>query len=305
MEEVIESPQGKSRQNLFSYQRDRLVSTEDLVLPFSDDVGGTIRGYRIFTACKTVRGKAFRLDDHLDRLFYSAAALFMQPPMTRAALKELLNDLIATNRQATGHKTDFLIDIIFSGGLSGNTMMQSGKGAHLYVAVRELETPPPELYETGAALATYPHQRMCADVKLLNYVGAILAHQTVVPLKHSHDVLFLSPHDHNTILEGSTFTVFFVRGKKTILTAPLDGKILDSVTRRVLIEILSQQDDLEILETDVTMDMVESFSEAFMVSTTRNVLPVTRLDDTVIGAGVPGPVTRHVMQLFQDYLDAY
>lgn len=305
MDEVMDNPQGEMRKNLLSYQRDRLVRTEDLALPFTDDVGGTIRGYRIFTACKTVKGTIFRLDDHLDRLFYSASALFMQPPMPRASLKELLNDLIARNLQATGYTMEFLVDIVFSGGLYGNTMMQSGTGAHLYVAVRELETPPLELYETGVALATYPHQRMCADVKLLNYIGAILAHQTVVPLRQAYDVLFLSPDDHRTILEGSTFTVFFVRGDKTILTPPLDGKILDSVTRRVVMKILSQQDDLELVETGLTMEMVESFSEAFLASTTRNVLPVTRLDETVIGAGIPGPVTRHVMKLFQDYLDAY
>ena len=299
------TPPEENRNKLLSYQRDKFVRTEELTLPFVDDVGGTIRGYRIFTACKTVKGKIFRPDDHLDRLFYSASALFMQPPMPRAALKGLLNYLIEKNLELTEHTMEFLVDIIFSGGLSGNTMMQSGKGAHLYVAVRELEAPPAELYETGVSLATYPHQRMCADVKLLNYVGAVLAHQTVVPLKGAYEVLYVSPGDMKTILEGSTFTVFFVQGPHTVVTPPLNGQILDSVTRRVVMEVLSKQDDLAVKEASIDLNMIGTFSEAFLVSTTRNVLPVTKVDDIVMGTGVPGPVTRHVMKLFQNYLDSY
>jgi len=303
--ETMTTPPEENRNKLLSYQRDKFVRTEELTLPFVDDVGGTIRGYRIFTACKTVKGKIFRPDDHLDRLFYSASALFMQPPMPRAALKGLLNYLIEKNLELTEHTMEFLVDIIFSGGLSGNTMMQSGKGAHLYVAVRELEAPPAELYETGVSLATYPHQRMCADVKLLNYVGAVLAHQTVVPLKGAYEVLYVSPGDMKTILEGSTFTVFFVQGPHTVVTPPLNGQILDSVTRRVVMEVLSKQDDLAVKEASIDLNMIGTFSEAFLVSTTRNVLPVTKVDDIVMGTGVPGPVTRHVMKLFQNYLDSY
>jgi branched-subunit amino acid aminotransferase/4-amino-4-deoxychorismate lyase len=304
MEIMTTAPEENSIK-LLSYQRDKVVRTEELTLPFADDVGGTIRGYRIFTACKTHKGKIFRLEDHLDRLYYSASALFMNPPMARAPLREILNDLIERNLQITNHTKEFVVDIIFSGGLSGNTMMQSGKGAHLYVAVRELETPAPELYETGVALATYPHQRMCADVKLLNYVGAILAHQTVVPSKSAYEVLFVSPGDMKTILEGSTFTVFFVQGLHTVVTPPLNGQILDSVTRRVVMEVLSKQDDLAVKEAQINLNTIGTFSEAFLVSTTRNVLPVTRVDDIVIGSGLPGPVTKQVMKLFQNYLDAH
>ena len=82
------------------------------------------------------------------------------------------------------------------------------------------------------ALATFPHQRMLPDVKLLNYVGAVVAFQTVVPEHDAYDVLFVDPHDRRTILEGSTFTIYFVTSDGTIITPPLDGRILDSITRR-------------------------------------------------------------------------
>jgi branched-subunit amino acid aminotransferase/4-amino-4-deoxychorismate lyase len=286
---------------IISYQRDRFVDTNELCLPFLDDISGTIRGYRIFTACRTFGGKIFRLEDHLNRLYSSAASIHMQPPVDREQLKELLRELVSRNLQL--HRTsDLLIDVIFSGGLDGSSMVQSGRGAHLYMAVQELIPPPAECYQKGVALATFPHMRMYPDVKLLNYMGAIMAHQTVVPLHNAYDAVFTYPPDGRTILEGSTFTVFFVNSRGEVLTPPLDGKILDSVTRRVIFEIARQHKDLQILEVEVTLDDISEFSEAFMVSTTRNVLPVTRINDQIIGSGEPGPVTHKIVGLMNEYI---
>jgi branched-chain amino acid aminotransferase len=266
-----------------------------------DDVSGTIRGYRIFTACRTVNGKIFRLEDHLERLYTCAKAVYMVPPVDKSRLSSLLDDVVERNLSLT-NADDLLIDVIFSGGLEGNTMKQSGSGAHLYIAVQEMVPPPPQMYEQGAVLATYRHQRMYPNVKLLNYVGAIMAHQTVVPQHEAFEVLFVCPGDGQTILEGSTFTIFFVDQSGEILTPPLDGKILDSVTRRVVLELLKPRAEFVVKEATITLDMVPLMSECFLVSTTRNVLPVSRLDDKPIGTGKPGPVTRKIMAIFEAYL---
>lgn len=288
---------------IISYQRDRFVRTSELAFPFLDDISGTIRGYRIFTACRTIRGKIFRLEDHLERLYHSASGIYMQPPLAREELRQVLAAVLEQNRNV-GAPDDLLLYVIFSGGLAGSTMEQSGSGAHLYIAVRELAPPPPECYQKGVVLATFPHQRMYPDVKLLNYVGAILAHQTVVPALDAFDVLFVFPPDRQTILEGSTFTVFFIDSEGDILTPPLDGRILDSITRRVVLEIIAERPEMRIREEPVSLDQLSAFSEAFLASTTRNLLPVVRIDDRIIGNGRPGPKTRVLSSLFQDYLNA-
>jgi branched-chain amino acid aminotransferase len=251
-----------------------------------------------------VQDKIFRIEDHLDRLFYSASSMHMDPPMPRDELRKLLADVVRTNREA-GHHGDLLLDVIFSGGLAGSTMKQSGKGAFLYIAVQAMEPPPPEAYEQGVALATFVHQRLCPDVKLLSYVGAVLAHQTVVPHHDAWDVLFVSPVDQETLLEGSTFTVFFVDPEGNLNTPPLNGRILDSVTRRVLLEICADRQDIAVRETPLKLSEVLTYPEAFLVSTTRNVLPVTRLDDKIIGSGKPGPVTRSLVKSFDEYMKNY
>ena len=228
----------------------------------------------------------------------------MKPPLDGNALRELLVEVVGRNRRM-GIKDDLLIDVIFSGGLVGNKMLQSDEGAYLYVAVQKMEPPPAEFYEKGICLATFPHLRICPDVKLLHYVGAILAHQTVVPTYGAQDVLFLHPHDQQTILEGSTFTIFFVNSDREILTPPLDGSILDSITRRVLLELLGTSDTFKVHERPVLLTQIQSFAESFIASTTRNVVPVTRINNAIIGNGRPGVVTQSVMNTLQSYIASY
>lgn len=289
---------------ILSFQRDQFVDTSQLTFPFLDDISGTLRGYRIFTACRTVKDKIFRVEDHLDRLYYSAAGIYMQPPMERDALKRLLGEVVSRNREA-GIECDLLVDIIFSGGLEGCSMRQSGSGAHLYIAVQEMIPPSAEAYEKGVALATFLHQRMCPDVKLLNYIGAILAHQTTVVKHDAFEVMFLAPPDGHVVLEGSTFTMFFVDAQGRVLTPPLDGRILDSITRRVLLELLAPIPDLRVNEVEVRLSQLPEMSEAFLVSTTRNVLPVTQIDSRPVGSGTPGPVTKRIMALLDAYIEKY
>ena len=53
------------------------------------------------------------------------------------------------------------------------------------------------------------------------------------------------------------------------------------------------------------MNQIPCFREAFLVSTSRNVVPVTRIDAALIGNGTPGPITREIMGVFQAYLESY
>ena len=126
-----------------------------------------------------------------------------------------------------------------------------------------------------------------------------------MPEHDAYEVLFVDPSDSQTILEGSTFTIFFVDSKDLVITPPLDGRILDSVTRRVVLEILAEGSPGPVLEEPVRMDRLSEMRECFIVSTTRAVLPVRAIDETVIGEGRPGPVTHSIMKAFADYMANY
>ncbi|HBH46398.1 MAG: hypothetical protein A2445_04860 [Candidatus Jacksonbacteria bacterium RIFOXYC2_FULL_44_29] len=294
---------------LVSYANGKYVPTDKLALPFAGDITGTVRGYRIFTACRTLGDKIFRFDDHLNRVFNSARAIYMQLPVTKSELKKIIEETLERNRRATPKggqakvKGDVLIEIVLSGGpASANTVSPAGPAA-LYVVIFALKTPAPEQFSRGMTVAVYPYQRQWPEVKLLNYVGGVIAHQTVVKKMRADEVLFITPDKKQTVLEGVTFNFFVVRNNE-VLTAPLDGKILPGITRKTVIE-LSRKASIKIREVRFTYQDLKKIDEAFLTSSTRNVMPVVKIDGFKVGTGRPGPVTKQLMQLFANYQAKY
>src|SRR3989338_10127060 len=175
---------------MLSYSNGTYVPTQELALPVASDPIGTFRGYRIFTAARTVRGKVFQLDDHLNRIFNSAAALYMELPHTKDELQRIVEETVSNNWEESGG--DLLVEIMLSGGKAALKRIAPAGMADLYVIIFPLKLPPHEWYTNGVTLATFPFQRQFPEVKLLNYVGGVIAHQTVVKKFRADEALFVS-----------------------------------------------------------------------------------------------------------------
>lgn len=286
---------------MLSYARGMYVQTEQLALPFMDDAIGTLRGYRIFTACRTVQGKIFHLDDHLDRLFDCAGTVYMDMPWKKEELQRIVQETIEKNRgEAEG---EMLVEVLLSGGPAAENGFAPAGNTHLYVIVFPLKMWPARFYETGIALATYPYERQFASVKLLNYVGGVVAHQTVVKQHNAQDALFVSVDEPHCFLEGTTFNFSLVKDG-VIYTHPFDGRVLSGITLRVTL-MLARRLGIPVKEERLPYESLREADEAFITSSTRNVLPVARVDDIVIGNGLPGNATRSLMKAFDEYLEKY
>jgi len=286
---------------MFSYSNGNYVPTEELTLPVASDTIGTFRGFRIFTAGRTLGEKFFYLDDHIDRLFNSAKIIKMDLPHSKEELRKIILKIIEKNRQQSDD--DILLEIMYSGGKAAENGVAPAGPADLYIVVFKLKLPPERWYKKGMILATFPYQRQWPEVKLLNYVGAVIAHQTVVKDYNADEALFVSPDDRKIILEGSTFNFFIVKDG-VILTHPLDGKILPGITRKVALD-LARQNNINIKEDYFTYNDLKSADEAFITSSTRNVVPVVRVDDIVISDGKPKSVSIKLGKLFAKYQQNY
>ena len=316
---------------MFSYANGKFVLTEELALPIKEDITGTIRGFRIFTACRTLpNGRVFRLEDHIDRLFNFANAIYMELPHDKNELKEVIQETIVKNKEegeedkssssaerseagderssatpfaAAREGKELLLEIIYSGGSANLSGVAPTGKAILYIMVLPLKMPPARWYEKGIKLATYPYQRQWPEIKFLNYVGAVIAHQTVVKKYEADDALFISPHEKKIILEGTTFNFFIIKNG-VITTHPADGKILPGITRKVALELACQQ-GIKTKEDYFSLDDLLEVEEAFITSSTRNIVPVVRVDDIVIGSGQPGEITNKLARFFKEYQANY
>lgn len=297
---------------MLSYANGKYIHTSALNLPVAKDIIGTIRGFRIFTACRTLGNKIFRLEDHIERLFNSAQAIYMELPHNKDRLREIIQATVAKNRKGQveqeeeigqKEKKDLLLEIIYSGGEAAPNGIRPAGLAVLYIAVFSLKLPPDNWYQEGIKLATYAYQRQWPEIKFLNYVGAVIAHQTVVKKYEADDALFISPHEKKIILEGTTFNFFIIKNG-VIVTHPADGKILPGITRKVALELACQQ-GIKTKEDYFSLNDLLEVEEAFITSSTRNIVPVVRVDDIVIGSGQPGEITNKLARFFKEYQANY
>jgi len=295
---------------MLSYSNGQFVPTDKLTLPVASDTIGTFRGYRIFTACRTLGQKVFCLDDHIERLFKSAKVICMELPHSRDQLRGIIEETVAKNKGSepsqgdSEPKQDILLEIMYSGGQAAANGVAPAGPAVLYVVVFPMKMPPLSWYQEGITLASYPYQRQWPEVKLLNYIGAVIAHQTVVKKYGADEALFISPDDRQTVLEGTTFNFFIVKDG-VIITCPLvDGKILSGITRKVALE-LGRQNGIPVKEDYFEFNDLKSADEAFITSSTRNVVPVVKIDDIKIGDGRPGAIVRKLGEVFKDYQVSY
>ncbi|MFA5392493.1 MAG: aminotransferase class IV [Candidatus Paceibacterota bacterium] len=282
---------------MLSYANGKFISTDELTLPVKEDLIGTFRGFRIFTACRTLPNKKiFRLEDHIDRLFSCAKAIHMELPHNKNELKEIVQEVITKNNKESG---ELLLEIMYSGGKANSNGIALAGETILYILVLPLNLPPEKWYQQGIKLASFSYQRQWPEVKFLNYVGAVIAHQTVVKEYKADEALFISPDEKNIVLEGTTFNFFAIK-KGVLLTHALDGKILSGITRKVVLE-LAHKEGIEIRETDFSLNELAEMDEAFITSSTRNIVPVIKVDNIIIGNGKPGELTLKLARILKEY----
>lgn len=269
--------------------RTPMIHLNGVMLPLSQasisplDIG-LLRGYAVFDLLRTIGGRPFLLPQHLTRLRASASQLDLTVPMDDAAIEAAITQLLAAN----AHK-EATIRIVLTGGVSPDGMTFDPATPTFMILTHELSELPAEAYAQGARLVTQEHVREFPHAKTTNYL-TMLKHRPRALAAGATDLLY---HDGSKISEAASASVYFVRGG-TIL-APGDGVLLGT-TGSFVLDLARQRHD--VVAGDVSLDDAFAADEVFLTSTTRNVLPIVEIDGRRIGEGVPGPVTRDLMERF-------
>jgi branched-chain amino acid aminotransferase len=169
----------------------------------------------------------------------------------------------------------------------------------LVVIVFPLGAPTPEMYEKGVAVAIVSITRNSPSaidpaVKSGHYLNNILALGEARRRAGAYEAILCG--SDGSVAEGSTSNIFTVVGGE-VRTPPLEVGILDGITRAKVLD-LCRKNGVRLVEMRMFPAELRAAEEAFLTSATRGVLPVTRIDDKPLGAGVPGPVTRKLMALY-------
>ncbi len=248
-----------------------------------------LRGYSAFESFRTYDRRPFHLDEHLNRLYRSAALIELDIPYTREYITNIIHKVIERNPYK--HAS---IRILVTGGETEDGVLPSGNPV-LAVLITQLAERNMERFARGVKVITSRLQRIAPEAKTTSYVEAIRSLKEAAR-QNATDALFVNQHGH--VLEG-TRSNFFVFRVDTLVT-PRAG-VLIGVTRNTVLELA--QGIFTIEERPISFDELASVDEAFITSSSKEITPVVQIDELVIGDGKPGPRTYHLEQRFIDMIE--
>lgn len=247
---------------------------------------GLLRGYAVFDLLRTAGGRPFLLAEHLKRLRASAFQLGLKVPATDSEIASAIDELLARN----GHDGEATVRLVLTGGVSADGLSFDPATPTFYILTQDLHEPPASLYETGGKLITHNHCREIPEAKTTNYLTMIHNRQRA----DAEGALDLLYHDGERVYEAASASVYFVRAGA--IYAPKDDVLWGTVGALVL---RAAEENYRVVFADITLEDAFAADEAFLTSTTRGVVPIVLIDNTVIGDGSVGPVTRTLERAFR------
>ncbi|MBW3598336.1 MAG: branched-chain-amino-acid transaminase [Planctomycetes bacterium] len=257
---------------------------------------GLLYGDGVFEGMRSYGGRIFRLEEHLTRLWNSAKAIWLEIPIARDVLGRHIHDLLKTNGIQDGY-----VRLVVTRG-AGTLGLDPNRTSNpqIIIIADHISLYPQEYYENGLEIITASTIRnhsaaLSPRIKSLNYLNNILAK---IEGLHGGCIEALMLNHKGEVAECTGDNIFIVRAGD-VITPPLDAGILDGITRQTVI-ILAREEGLTVYEHAMTKYDIYTADECFLTGSAAEVIPVVKVDDRVIGAGKPGPVTKDLTRLFRE-----
>jgi len=251
---------------------------------------GVFEGIRLYSGC------VFKLNEHLERLAYSAKALLLNLPMSLAALADAVCETCRVNEMTDGY-----LRLVVTRGPGHLGLSPDGCGpAGVIIIADKIQLYPEELYETGLKIISVPTRRINAAalppaVKSLNYLNNILAK---IEAKRAGFQEALMLNDKGEVAECTGDNVFALQ-KGRLFTPPLDAGSLRGITREVVMDI-ARELDIPCSEQALTRYDLWTADECFLTGTAAEVIPCVEVDHRAVGDGTPGSLTKRFIESFRE-----
>jgi D-alanine transaminase len=268
---------------------DRIASFEELDPVHFDR--GIYFGDGVYEVLRSYNGKILAIEEHMQRFAASLTAIRITN-IDIAVVRERVERAFKT----AGFANAKIYFHVTRGSEPRSHTWKPDLKPNFFLTVSELVDHPEEKAK-GIAVCTHPDWRWKrCDIKSLNLLPNILARQAAADRGYDEAILV---DDAGFITEGAG-SAFFAIIKKALQTAPLSANILPSITRKFVTRA-AKNTGLAIEERCLTPKQAAGADELFIAVTTKDIVPVVRFDDAVIGDGRPGPCTKALMAEFRNF----
>jgi len=270
----------------------QLLPTSQAVVPVNDH--GLLYGDGVFEGIRFYRRRAFRLQQHLQRLALSARAIALQIPLSSEELTTVIERLIETFADDDGYIRLMVTRGAGPLGLNPKSCSQP----NVIAIADQLTVIDIGQQQAGARLIVSSVRRLPADgldprIKSLNYLNHILAK---IEANHAGADEAILLNAQGRVAEGTADNVFIVRGGR-LLTPPCSEGALEGITRELMLQ-LAQDNGIETREQPLGVYDLYAADECFLTGTGAELIPVASIDCRSMPS-CPGPVFRRLQQAFQ------
>lgn len=259
------------------------------------------RGYQfsdgVYEVVSIRRGKCIDMEPHLDRLWRSMNELQIETPMARGPMKVVMAEVIRQNRLQ-----DAILYIQVSRGVAKRDhAFPADTPSSLVMTCRRFNFDAvKERAKTGIRVVSQPDIRWDrCDIKSISLLPNVLAKQAARD-KGGFEAIMIDAEGYVT--EGSSTNVWMVTQDGKLVTRSTSDNILPGITRAAVLHI-AEKLQLTVEERAFTLEEANAAAEMFLTSSTSCAMPITHVNDIVIGDGTPGPIVARLVERYWAMMD--
>lgn len=274
-----------------AYLNGTFLPLEDASVPVMDR--GFLFGDGVYEVIPVYGGKLFRLAHHLQRLRNSLQAIRIDNPLTESGWETMLTELVSRN--VTPDQAVYL-QVTRGVAAKRDHAFPADIRPTLFAMSTPMDTSADIDSIAGATAITLPDIRwkLC-NIKAITLLPNVMLRQQALDAGAVEAILIKDGY----AIEGAASNIFIVKNG-LLITPPNGPALLPGITRDLIIELAARH-AIPFREADITEAELFAADEIWLTSSTREMSPVTLLDDTIISAGKPGPLWKHMISLYQDY----
>jgi branched-chain amino acid aminotransferase len=280
----------------------RVVDQDHAVISIFDH--GFLYGEGVYETLRTYNGQPFLFERHVRRLRNSAGMLALDVPISDEQIDARFRETLRAAGLGQTRDREAYIRILVTRGIGELTYDPAAcPTPSIVVIVKPHVNPPPDVFERGVRVALVPIVRNHPGsvnplIKSNNLLNNALAMQEAFRRGGFEGIM----RNYRGELAECTQSNLFIVKDGAALTPPTEAGLLPGITRAYLFEVGAQA-GIPVREAVLRDADLFGADEAFLTSTTREVVPIVRVDDRAIGAGVPGPVTLALLRSFREHAD--
>ncbi len=256
---------------------------------------GFIFGDGVYEVIPVFGGRLFRLPHHLSRLDASLGAIRLRNPHTQQEWNDIFTRLLAAG---SGDQSIYLQ--ITRGVAPRDHAFPPNITPTVFAYAQPLKYSPPEQLAQGVTAVTAADIRwQRCDIKAIALLANALLRQEAIDQGAVEAILVRD----GLVTEGAASNIFVVKNGR-LVTPPKGPFILPGITRDLVVEIARAR-GIPCDELPVKIETLTSADEVWLTSSTKEILPITRIDGRPVGNGKPGPIHAKMFALYKEYKQAF